>query len=322
MVNIADSQKINNLVRGAANILLATHQNPDADALGSLSAFCQWLEQNDKKYDAFCSNLPASNLQFLFDSEKLITDPAVLFESRYDLIVVLDSGDLKRAGLVELVDKYPDSQIINIDHHATNPNFGTVNLVDVYAASTTEILFRLFKAVNFSVSAKTASALLAGIVDDTYNFTNPNTSHDSLAIAGQLLLKGAKLSVISDSLGKNKALADLQLWGRILFRLRVNQELGIATTVVTLEDLADAPQGLEVTEGIANFLNNLSGVSATLILRQEDAETIKGSFRTNSDLIDVAKLATILGGGGHRKAAGFKLKGKLVSTPTGGWQVI
>ena len=114
----------------------------------------------------------------------------------------------------------------------------------------------------------------------------------------------------------------MQLWGRILFRLRVNQELGIATTVVTLEDLADAPQGLEVTEGIANFLNNLSGVSATLILRQEDAETIKGSFRTNSDLIDVAKLATILGGGGHRKAAGFKLKGKLVSTPTGGWQVI
>jgi len=316
------SQKINTLVRAAKNILLVTHQNPDADALGSLAAFSQWLDQLNKKYDAFCSSLPASNLSFLFDLDKITTNPEILTASQYDLLVVLDAGDLKRAGLSELIDRDSGFKIINIDHHATNQYFGTINLVMEHAASTTEILFRLFKAIGVPISSEMSTALLAGIVDDTYNFTNPNTSHDSLAIASKLLLQGAKISTVSDLIAKNKALVDLQLWGRALLRLRTNPELGIATTVITLEDLADHPRGVEVTEGISNFLNNLTGVAATLMLRQEDEQTIKGSFRTNSDLIDVSRLATILGGGGHRKAAGFKLKGKLVQAIDGNWQIV
>jgi phosphoesterase RecJ-like protein len=80
--------------------------------------------------------------------------------------------------------------------------------------------------------------------------------------------------------------------------------------------------GSELTEGVANFLNNLGSVKAAMILEQQDDLTIKGSLRTNDDLIDVSKLAKLLGGGGHRKAAGFKIKGKLVETEEGFWQIV
>jgi len=104
--------------------------------------------------------------------------------------------------------------------------------------------------------------------------------------------------------------------------LSYNADLGVVSTIVTESDLKENLSPSEVTEGIANFLNNLTGVKASLILQQEAGRIIKGSFRTGDDLIDVSELAKILGGGGHRKAAGFRVKGQLVKTKEGGWQIV
>ena len=98
--------------------------------------------------------------------------------------------------------------------------------------------------------------------------------------------------------------------------------IGLATTVITRDDLADYSAVAEISEGVANFLNNLAGIKAALILQQQEDNIIKGSLRTNDDLIDVSKLAKILGGGGHKKAAGFKIKGQLVKLPDGNWQIV
>ncbi len=316
------SQKIQTQINKASNILLVAHQNPDADCLGSIFAFGQWLDNLGKNHLKFCLNQPPANLTWLLNFQPLVTNPNKITRGQFDLVIVLDSGDLKYAGVDKILSDFLIKPfIINIDHHATNQYFGDINLVDAQAVSTTEIIYKIFKSLKIKIDYRLASALLAGIIYDTYNFTNPNTSYQSLETASELLLAGASLPHVNESILKNKNIATLKIWGEILIRLNYNPEFGIVTTVVTNDDLKNQTAEAEVTEGVANFLNNLTGVKAALILQQQDPDTIKGSLRTNDGLIDVSKLAKILGGGGHRKASGFKIKGELVKTESGQWQV-
>lgn len=316
------SRKIYSQINNANNILLIIHPNPDADALGSLAAISQWLTDLGKKQTKFCLNQSVNNLAWIVNFETLVSDFNELAKNNYDLIIILDSGDLKYAGVDGFFSKLNFKPVvINIDHHLTNQYFGDINLVNPDAVSTTEIIYQFFKLLKIKISAKTASVLLAGIVGDTYNFTNPNTNSQSLEIAAHLLSAGARIDRINDSIFKNKTLAILKIWGEILIRLNYNVQYEVVSTIVVENDLINNLSSTEVTEGIANFLNNLTGIKAALILQQENDGIIKGSFRTGDDLIDVSKLAKILGGGGHRKAAGFKIEGQLVETEKG-WQIV
>ncbi len=322
---LVNFQKINQAVKPAENILLVIHQQPDADALGSLVAFSGWLDILGKRYTSFCREVPVTtdNLAFLINPKLLETTPEVLFAQKYDLVIIFDSGDLKYAGMKDILPRLsPTPLVINIDHHITNDNFGDINLTNPQAVSTTEIIYQFFHFSKIKISPKMATAILAGIIFDTYNFTNPNTSYFSLEVASKMLLAGANLPQVSDSILKNKTIEVLKLWGKILTRLTRHPRLNIISTIITLEDLPDPEENIKIIEGIANFLNSLDGTKAVLIISQQEKDLIKGSLRTNSDLIDVAKLATILGGGGHRKAAGFKIKGRLVETKNGQWQII
>ncbi|MBN1778880.1 MAG: DHH family phosphoesterase [Candidatus Buchananbacteria bacterium] len=315
--------KIQSALAESTNVLLVIHQQPDADALGSLIAITDWLDQLNKNHTGYCLGTSLAECLFVDQTRQLIDRPDLINHQKFDTVLVLDCGDLKYAGLQDWMTQINyQPQIINIDHHASNQYFGHINLVDSNAASTTEIIYQLFKFLKIKFSAPTASALLAGIINDTYGFTNPNTSAKSLDITSQLIKAGAKLGKVSDSILKNKSLADLQLWGTILTRLSHNPNLNIATTIIAGQDIQNDRQNLEVTEGIANFLNNLSGVDAAMILKQEGPDLIKGSLRTNSDLIDVSALAKVFGGGGHKKAAGFRIKGKLIQTEQGHWQIM
>lgn len=319
---LGTSQKIKSTLSQAKNVLVIAHQQPDADALGSMVAIGNWASELGIAHTKFCIDQPIDNLRWLVDFEPIVIDPALILEQDYDLVFVLDSGDLRYAGVDKIVPQLLNHPlIINIDHHATNESFGDLNLVDVNEVSTTAILYKLFRTVGIKVSAKTASAMLAGIIFDTYNFTNPNTNDSALTTASRLLSAGASLPQISDSILKTKTVNALRVWGQILMRLRYNSDLGIATTVVTADDLKQGLTSTEVSEGVANFLNNLSDVTAALILQEQEGGMIKGSLRTNNDNIDVSKFAQIFGGGGHKKAAGFKIKGKLVQDQAGNWQV-
>ena len=319
----AISQKINYQINQANNILLVTHQRPDADGLGSLVAFSFWLNSINKKHLKFCLDQPPNNLSLMVNFQPLVSDRSILAKEDFDLVVILDSSDLNYAGVDWLFSVLPKKPtVINIDHHATNHNFGDINLADQYAVSTTQIIYQIFKSLKIKITPPIANALLAGIIYDTYNFTNPNTNHQSLEIASSLLLLGASLTQVSDAILKNKTVAALQIWGKILLRLNYNPKYGIVSTVITPQDVALGVNENEVTDGVANFLNNLTGIKAALILEQQPDGKIKGSFRTNDDLIDVSKLAKILGGGGHKKAAGFKLTGQLVMRANGSWQIV
>lgn len=316
------SQKIKAKVEQADNILLVCHQQPDADAVGSIVALSEWLSSLGKSHVKFCKDPAPSSLDWLSNFESLETKVSEIIKQRFDLMIVVDSGDLEYAGAEEVL-KYlePKPYIINIDHHATNKFFGDINVVDTAVASTTEIIYRLFKNLKFKIPARVASALLAGIIGDTYGFTNPNTDQKSMEAASGLLISGASLPQVNDSILRNKNIDILKMWGKVLLRLQYNPNFDMAVTVVTDEDFKEGGLDTEAAEGISNFLNNLDSAKAVCVLAQH-GDMVKGSLRTNSDLIDVSKIAKMLGGGGHKKAAGFKVKGKIIQDASGHYQIV
>lgn len=314
--------RVQTLLTEARRVLLIIHPLPDADAVGSAAAFGQWLSTLGTAYTIFCVDQPPTSLSWLVNFQPFVTDSEIVLRETYDAVITLDCSDLRYAGAVSWINRItPVVPIINIDHHATNSRFGEINIVDTNAASTTEILFYFFKDRGVMITPTMADALLAGLIFDTYNFTNPNTSRQSLAVASALLSAGGSLTKISETVMRTKTVPALQAWGQALARLSFNSRWNTVSTVVTAEDVVGGAPAPEVAEGAANFLNNLGGVKAALILNELPGGIIKGSLRTNDVLIDVSKLAIILGGGGHKKAAGFRLKGRLVKTDAGYWQV-
>lgn len=305
----------------AKKILIIAHQKPDGDALGSGLAFSEFLDALGKQNDFFALGPVSSTADFLPSRKKVIDNFHQISLLNYDLLVILDCGDLKQTGIEAELRALPaEFPIINIDHHQTNENFGTLNILDAESSSTAEIVFSLFEQLNFSLSKDAATLLLTGLITDTANFSNPATTFSSLETAGKLLARGARLGEISSNVLQNKSLDVLKFWGTILSRLTENKELGVVTTVITKEDLELANLDEEALEGVTNFLNNLKGAKMVLVLKALEDGKIKGSFRTTTPGIDVSLLAKTFGGGGHAKAAGFTIPGKLVKIE-GGWRI-
>ncbi len=305
--------KIKQLIIGAKNILVLTHQKPDGDALGSSLAFSNFLDGLGKENTVFSLGPVTPTADFLPGRQKVRSEPEKINLQAFDLIVILDCGDLKQTGLEKELRALPENfSIINIDHHQTNENFGLINIVDPESSSTVEIIFNILKEYGFLIDKDTATCLLTGLITDTANFSNPATTFASLEAAGELLAKGARLGEISTNVLKNKSLSVLKFWGEILSRLTENKSLGFVTTVITKDDLSLANLGEEALEGVTNFLNNLKGAKIVLVLKALEDGKIKGSFRTTTPGIDVSRLAKAFGGGGHAKAAGFTIPGKLV----------
>ncbi|MBI5731990.1 MAG: bifunctional oligoribonuclease/PAP phosphatase NrnA [Candidatus Magasanikbacteria bacterium] len=320
MLTIA--KKIHAELLQADNILIVSHKNPDGDTLSSACALMQYLRRLGKNHTAFCATPINKNLSFLPHLEYFIMDPEIFRRRYFDIIVIFDSGDLSYAGVKEQMENLDYSPtLINIDHHPTNRLYGHHNLVLPEAASTTEILYRFFEINNIALDQHIATCLLTGIVTDTAHFSNPATTIASLKIASRLMERGANLRLIQGWTLKNKTMEGLKLWGKVFGRLKKNEEYDIATAIILAEDLENQKLADEEIEGLANFLNNLSGAKIILLLKEKKDGTVKASLRTTQPDIDVSKIAQLFNGGGHAKAAGFSVKGRLVEKD-GVWRVV
>lgn len=297
-------------LKRAHTIVIVAHQNADGDALGSACALFEHLQKIGLKTQIFCLTPLNPRLAFLPHSEKLQTDPEIFANPNLDTIVVLDSGDLQYAGIYNLVKDHP-AEIINIDHHHTNQKYGHHNLVISTASSTAEVIYHFLRHAQAHISHRMATALLTGIITDTDNFTNSATSDTAMAAAGDLIRHGGNLNMINEHVVRNKSINLLRLWGEVLNRLNKHEELDMVYTYITQVDLATHQVNETDSEGIANFLNNLDEGKMALIMKETADGKIKGSFRTTKDDVDVSALAKKLGGGGHKKAAGFTTTGTV-----------
>ncbi|XOU94389.1 MAG: DHH family phosphoesterase [Candidatus Kerfeldbacteria bacterium] len=314
--------KIDETIKKADKVIVISHQNPDGDALGSMLGMRHYLKHHNIKHNLFCVSPIPEYLDFLPYVDSISDEEKILIDGKHDLVILLDSGDLQYAGVDIHFRKLKGLPIvINIDHHPTNQNYGHINLVHPKASSTSEIIFHFIDYLRIPFNKDVATQLLTGILTDTGSFSNLSTTPSSMEVSSKLMAHGARVKEITQKAFQNKSLSQLQLWGRALSRLKEDSKTGIITTVLTQKDFDELKMSDESSEGIANFLNSVEKAKAIMVLREKADGTIKGSLRTTMSNVDVSKIAKFFGGGGHKKAAGFTIKGKLEEKENS-WKVI
>jgi phosphoesterase RecJ-like protein len=297
------AQKIHQRLSQSPSILLISHQNPDGDALGSLLSLLIYWRRQGKQVGVFLASPAPSYFDFLPESEAL-SNQADIFSQRWATAVFVDSGDFGHAAVEPAW--LSNSFLINIDHHHTNKFFAHLNLVDFQAGSTCELIYQLFSRNQWMIDRAVATCLLSGIWSDTGGFSNSATNTLSIGIAADLIRHGARIDRINNQITRRRSLAGLRLWGLILARLELNQSANLAYTYVRAAEFDRFQVREEEADGIVNFLNLITDVSAAAFLRLESNQT-KVSLRTHKADVDVSRLAAAFGGGGHQKAAGFTI---------------
>ncbi len=308
------------VIRRAKRVLVVSHPNPDGDTLGAGAAMLNFCGREGIPVTGYCQDEVPQQYAYMPGTESYVNDKTVFADSAHDVLAVFDAGDLRFAGIADLVARMsPRPVIINFDHHATNERFGDINVLDVTASSTAEVVYDFLRTVGGEIDRSIATCLLTGILTDTGNFSNPATTWTSLEVAADLVKRGGKIQEVSNKLMRNKSLPSLRLWGVVLARLKHDEKLGVSSTAIFEHEVAAEGIEEEHVEGISNFLNRFLDTKVVLVLKEVSGNKVKGSFRSADD-IDVSLPAKILGGGGHKKAAGFTVRGRIVETADG-WRV-
>lgn len=314
MPSLPEFNRLHALVRNANKILLIADGKPDGDSLGSSSGFLNWLLREGKKAEAYCA-APIPRAFSYLDGIQLFRNDPDTFKEAWDLIITFDAGDLRHCGVEQLLPQVTSPYtLVNIDHHATNARYGQLNLVYVDACSTCEVVFRFLKAEEIRLDGAISTSLLTGVLTDTSSFSNSATTSPGMEAASVLTSAGARVNEIYHHLLQNKTIDGLRIWGLALSRLKYHKAYNLATTYFFAKDLGGMSE--EAIDGVSNFLNASCGEAETiLVLRELTDGKIKGSMRSAKR--DISKLAKLLGGGGHKKAAGFTINGRLEETTEG-----
>ncbi len=294
------------LIRAANRIAIATHIAPDPDAIGSLLGLGIGLKLLGKTVVLLCDDPVPDKLRFLPDSEDVRTSLPDDFTP--ELVIGVDASDRDRLGAVAqglLNGKIP---VLNIDHHVTNLNFGTVNLVVPESAATCEAMLLVFHALDVPLTVEISTCLMAGLVGDTRSFSTSTTTANTLTAAARLASVGADLATITDIVFNRRSLNVLRLWGLGLNALQVDGD--IFWTVLRIADREAAGIPDVHDSGLGNILLSASEANISIVFTEQPENRVDVSFRARPGY-DVAATALALGGGGHPLAAGCKLTGRL-----------
>lgn len=311
--------KIVNIIEQAEVFHIYSHANPDGDAIASLAAINFFLNSLRKKTIIRCDTKPSPMFEWInltLEDGHFISSP--------DAIIAMDMGSLNQMGkLYNYVKKdFSTVPVINIDHHyLTNDNFGTVNLV-LEVASTTLIIYELFKKLNFPITESLASMLYYGLISDTYYFQKANTKPDTLVAAAELAKLGANPAILSQRVHKTKSESALRLWGEIISTMKVysDGEIVVGSLDRNLFQKYKTEEQYLNLDGLINFMTCVQASKITVLLKERPDE-IRISFRSDLfnldninekiEVINVSKIAKQFGGGGHLGAAGCSLNPPL-----------
>jgi phosphoesterase RecJ-like protein len=312
------TKEITAQLQKSQNIVIISHNRPDGDTTGSNIALKIYLERLGKSVVSACADELPDNLKFLPKSDEFVTE--FLLED-FDTVIIVDAG---AKHLVRFFEIYPElnrtrKPIICIDHHYSNDSFGTLNLIDPAETSTTQLLYKYFTAENIEISAEMATCLLNGIYTDTGSFQHSNTKPETLKIASALTKIGAKLSEIANNNFKRVSTNKLKLMGEVLATTQIDEK-GRVVSGVKRETFEKYNATSEDLSGVVDFLNSIPNTKYTLLYTEDTTGNVKASLRTQSPDINVAKIAENFGGGGHPKAAGFKVNGHLEKETS--WKII
>jgi phosphoesterase RecJ-like protein len=280
---------------------VATHRNPDGDAIGSMLALTRALRAAGRDVVMWHPDTPAvpDDLRFLLgDDEPILSAlPADMPERA---LIVVDCATAGRLG-----DHPPETLgrlVVNVDHHADNGRFGDLNLIDGAASSTAEMVLALVDAAGWELTAHIAEPLHVGLVTDTGRLSYSNTTPAALRADARFVATGIDVAAIARRLYENLPIEQARLMGIVYSKARVLLDGRLIVAVLDLADFAAA--GTDDADGAAEALRAIRGAEVGALVRHVHGGGLRASLRAASDRVDVAAIAREEGGGGHPAAAG------------------
>ena len=299
------NSKIITLIKESVNIIILSHIAPDGDSIGSALALLNALKKWDKNIKFILDDEVPEIYKFLAGADK-VEKPCN--NDTFDLVIVLDSGDINRLGKSA---KYLNNKnIINIDHHVSNTSFGTHNIIDSNAAATAELVYLVIKALSIEIDKNIAECLYTGIVTDTGQFQYSNTTSVTHSIAGDLINCGVNPSKLYRKIYQSNTKEKMKLIGEAIDSLEFYLDDKISCITINKEQFDEIGAKDEDADGIINFARDISTVEVALFFRENSDGKVKVGFRSK-DYIDVNVVAEQFGGGGHKRAAGATIAGNI-----------
>jgi phosphoesterase RecJ-like protein len=292
-------------LRAADRIAIVSHRDPDPDTIGSAIALGLALDGLGKRVTLHCADPVPEGAKFLTGADRFTTTPP---GDDVDLVVTVDFGTLDRAKFA--LPTKPRS--LNIDHHASNDGIADVNVLDVTSAAAAELVSRVIDALGVSWTADMATAALIGIMTDTGSFQFPSTDSRALDRAARLRDAGADLQAITYNIFRNKRFEALRLWGHAFARMRRELDGKLVWTEIGPADFRESDARDEDISGLVEQVARSNGMRVALLFNEQDG-AVKVSCRTSAwaPSVDAAALMSRWGGGGHVRAAGALIKGRL-----------
>ncbi len=286
------------LIDSSKHIVLITHKNPDADSLGSASAFYSYLLRSQKKITLFCVSSDINpSLSFLPWFDKL-TDR---FPEDADCMISFDCGSYARLGIEKEI------PLINIDHHASNDFFGTLNIINTDAISTTEVVYDFFVTNDIKINGKMALSLYAGLLDDSRCFSDTGCTGKTFDFAQALIASGADHSLCIEWLYRHRSLASIRVRGVLLKEMKLLADGRLAVFEVPLSLLEETGAVIDECKKVLEEALGMRSVQASVIFFEHPRGGLKVSLRSDGTL-DASRIMGLFGGGGHVRRAGTRLE--------------
>ena len=312
MENKNDSlQAVWNAIYAGKKFFIAGHLNPDGDSLGCTLAMTSLLERMGKKVYAYCAPAVGADLQFLPGLSKIHVDKLPK-KADFDTVILLECSDRKRGGDLEFILQNART-LVNIDHHLVSDAYGHVNHIDSGASSTAEIIFQLFEESGgeFLPTPDEATCLYTGVVTDTGRFVHSNTTAEALRVASALVALGAHVAQVNQVIYFTKPYIELKLQGRAFEKMQLHLDNKYSEIILTRHDFETFGATPAQTQGIVSQPTMIPGVEISALIKEEP-DKVSVNLRSRG-VADVSKIAQIFGGGGHARAAGFKITGQSVN---------
>lgn len=301
-----DLEGIVRLFRERDRFLIACHENPEGDAIGSELALALALRKTGKTATVLNSDPVPSNLRFLPGADTVVFDGD---GSGYEVAVVLDCGSPERTGRVG-AELRKCAVTVNIDHHVTNGRHGELCLVDPAAAATGVLIYRVLDAMGVAIDPEIAVNLYVSILTDTGSFRYSNANPEAFEIAAEMVRRGVDPWSVSERVYETRSRESVGLLGRVLSSLETAASGKVAAITTMRRDLEDFRARKDSLEGFVNYPRSIAGVEVAVAFREEGDGEFRVSFRAKGR-VDVATIAADFGGGGHRNASGCTVTGTL-----------
>jgi phosphoesterase RecJ-like protein len=284
--------------------LLTSHARPDGDSIGSQLAMAYALQALDKQVRIVNADPAPDHYHEFPGLDRIEIGPHSAAEA--DALIVMECSDLSRTGVGGLENHF----IINIDHHAGNRMYGALNWFDESAAACGEMVFDLIRALDVPLSLEIATHIYLAILTDTGSFHHSNITPRTFDICRRTAEAGVNPAAMARRVFDSNSFGKLKLIGALLDAMELTDNGRLA--VLYMDDAMLTACGCthNDTEGVINLPLTAREIQAVVFFKVTSAGEVRVSMRSKYD-VDVRVVASSYGGGGHKNAAGFSVRGRL-----------